>query len=449
MIGFLEAHENPIFVDFCASAHGCPKQVLEKIHSKEHQLVTFLASVGLLGVCSGFLSLCFFGDTVCVCVCACYLFGGDIFFVLERVGGMTSLSLELFFLCLLFSVSILLFYQEWPFPPGKWAFWENTNKGLMFLLFVVAAVSFVLYVAVVVDVLFLRGGGVTLCGCCLWFLILLLILAIVVFIFQKEEEHFILVFACVCYIWSLLLLFSFVERKAATDPKGGIIHWTQKRLKRDFFPFCKGDSKVTKKWLESDILTPKVTQKGLLGLKQSLFWSLLSLFTKGEKRLFWEGVPNWPSSCGNNTRFRSCAVTSYLCRQPSCETVHCLPKCGSGDPTKAMIVHMWHCGRVLRLFGICHFLQTLRFLGDIWASGRSGLWWFLGSFLAFLCLEVMDICWRRANTPDPTSANVSRYKWEVCRNINCWCMHCFLPRGGHTFAKESGWKWELVFFESN
>ena len=41
-------------------------------------------------------------------------------------------------------------------------------------------------------------------------------------------------------------------------------------------------------------------------------------------------------------------------------------------------------------------------------------------------------------TPDPnTSAKVSRYKWEAYRDTNWWCTYCFLPRGGHTFAKVS------------
>ena len=39
-------------------------------------------------------------------------------------------------------------------------------------------------------------------------------------------------------------------------------------------------------------------------------------------------------------------------------------------------------------------------------------------------------------TPDPnTSAKVSRYKWEAYRDINWWCIHYSLPKGGHTFAK--------------
>ena len=39
-------------------------------------------------------------------------------------------------------------------------------------------------------------------------------------------------------------------------------------------------------------------------------------------------------------------------------------------------------------------------------------------------------------TPDPnTSEKVSRYKWEAYRDTNWWCIYCFLPRGGHTFAK--------------
>ena len=39
---------------------------------------------------------------------------------------------------------------------------------------------------------------------------------------------------------------------------------------------------------------------------------------------------------------------------------------------------------------------------------------------------------------DPnTSANVSRYKWEVHHDANWWFIYYFLPRGGHTFAEVS------------
>ena len=39
-------------------------------------------------------------------------------------------------------------------------------------------------------------------------------------------------------------------------------------------------------------------------------------------------------------------------------------------------------------------------------------------------------------TPEPnTSAKVSRYKWERYRDTNWWCIYDFLPRKGHTFAK--------------
>ena len=41
-------------------------------------------------------------------------------------------------------------------------------------------------------------------------------------------------------------------------------------------------------------------------------------------------------------------------------------------------------------------------------------------------------------TPDPnTSAKVSRHKWDTYRGTNSWCIHYFLPRRGHAFAKTS------------
>ena len=47
-------------------------------------------------------------------------------------------------------------------------------------------------------------------------------------------------------------------------------------------------------------------------------------------------------------------------------------------------------------------------------------------------------------TPDSiTSAKVSRYNWELHRDTHWWCIHYFLPSGGHIllqrYRDRNGW----------
>ena len=81
---------------------------------------------------------------------------------------------------------------------------------------------------------------------------------------------------------------------------------------------------------------------------------------------------------------------------------------------RAMLNNLMGFWSNLRRFG--------RFLGDTSTNGR--------------------VIGGAPTTPDPnTSAKVWRYKWELHRDTNRWCIYYFLPRGGHTFAKASRWKW--------
>ena len=60
---------------------------------------------------------------------------------------------------------------------------------------------------------------------------------------------------------------------------------------------------------------------------------------------------------------------------------------------------------------------------------------FCGLAFALFCAHLLGSV---PTTPDPnTSEKVSRYKWEAFRDTNWWRIYYFLPREGHTFAKES------------
>ena len=69
------------------------------------------------------------------------------------------------------------------------------------------------------------------------------------------------------------------KTRTATDPIWENNSFDSKETKRDFSPFCK----ETQKWLKSDILTPNVTQKWLLGLKKTPFSHFWVSLHQGEK----------------------------------------------------------------------------------------------------------------------------------------------------------------------